>query len=126
MERNRTHPSSLLVPLALGAGLFFAARAAVRRGRWMDMTGRVVLITGGSRGLGLLLAREFGLLGARVAICARDLDELDRAVTDLTSYGVEVLAQRCDLLCEEQVKRAVECVTSYFGRIDVLVRTNHE
>jgi len=64
----------------------------------MDMTGRVVLITGGSRGLGLLLARQFGRLGARVAICARDMDELDRAVTDLTAHGVEVLAKRCDLL----------------------------
>jgi NAD(P)-dependent dehydrogenase (short-subunit alcohol dehydrogenase family) len=87
----------------------------------MDMTGRVVLITGGSRGLGLLLAREFGRLGARVAICARDLDELDRAVTDLTAHGVEVFAERCDLLSEEQVKRTVACVTDYFGRIDVLV-----
>src|SRR3954469_18795375 len=110
--------SSLLIPLALGAGFFFAGRAAVRRRRWMDMIGRVVLITGGSRGLGLLLARQFGRLGARVAICARDMDELDRAVTDLTAHGIEVLAQHCDLLSEEQVKRTVECVTNYFGRID--------
>ena len=122
MERDRTGPfSALLVPLAIGAGLFLAARAAVRRSRWMDLTGRVVLITGGSRGLGLLLAREFGRRGAKVAICARDLAELDRAVEDLTGRGVEVLARRCDLLSEEQVKRTIECVTSYFGRIDVLV-----
>src|SRR4051812_26108126 len=121
MERIRTNRSPLLVPLAVGAGFFFAARAAVRRRRWMDMTGRVVLITGGSRGLGLLLARQFGRLGARVAICARDMDELDRAVTDLTAHGVEVLAKRCDLLAEEEVRRTVECVTDYFGRIDVLV-----
>src|SRR4051812_39857815 len=122
MERdyNRAH-SSLIVPLAIGAGVFFAARSAGRRRRWMEMKGRVVLITGGSRGLGLLLAREFGLLGAKVAICARDMDELDRAVTDLTSYGIEVLAKQCDLLSEEQVKQTVECVTDYFGRIDVLV-----
>src|SRR3712207_89651 len=98
MDRDRTNRPSFLVPLAVGAGVFFAARAAVRRSRWMDLNDRVVLITGGSRGFGLLLAREFGSRGARVAICARDLDELDRAVEDLTGRGVELFAQRCDLL----------------------------
>jgi NAD(P)-dependent dehydrogenase (short-subunit alcohol dehydrogenase family) len=101
--------------------LYFAARAAVGRRRSMEMAGRVVFVTGGSRGFGLLLAREFASLGARVAICARDLDELDRAVTDLAGWGVDVFATRCDLLCEEEVRKAVDDVTAHFGRIDVLV-----
>src|SRR5215207_5962336 len=123
MDRDRAdrRRSSLLLPLALGAGAFLAARAAVRRSRWMEMDGRVVFITGGSRGFGLLMAREFGALGAKVAICARDVDELDRAVTDLVGRGIEVFAQRCDLLAEADVRRAVADVMTHYGRIDVLV-----
>jgi hypothetical protein len=71
-----------------GVGLCLAARSLVRRSRWMDLRGRAVLITGGSRGLGLLMAREFVQQGARVAICARDGEELDRAAADLTRRGV--------------------------------------
>ena len=62
----------------------------------MSFHGATVLITGGSRGLGLLLARELGAQGARVAICARDADELDRAAADLEARGIAVLALRGD------------------------------
>ncbi|MFW6079060.1 MAG: SDR family NAD(P)-dependent oxidoreductase, partial [Gemmatimonadota bacterium] len=68
--------------LGFGAGALLAlaiGRNVLRRRHTTDLSGRSVLITGGSRGLGLLLAREFGRLGARVAICARDPLELDRA-----------------------------------------------
>jgi NAD(P)-dependent dehydrogenase (short-subunit alcohol dehydrogenase family) len=74
-----------------------AARAALTRARAMSFDGATVLITGGSRGLGLLLAREFGRKGARVAIAARDAAELDRAQGDLTARGITSLPLRCDV-----------------------------
>jgi len=69
----------LTVALAMGVGAFLGGRAMVRRMRRLELKDRVVLITGGSRGLGLLLAREFGERGARVAVCARNDAELERA-----------------------------------------------
>ena len=56
--------------LALGAALL---SHGLRKRRAMDFSGRTVLITGGSRGLGLLIARELGRLGARVVLVARDV-----------------------------------------------------
>src|SRR5690242_11163840 len=59
--------------------------------------GKTVLITGGSRGLGLVLARELASRGANIAICARDRDELQRAKEDLESNGAEVFDAICDM-----------------------------
>jgi NAD(P)-dependent dehydrogenase (short-subunit alcohol dehydrogenase family) len=83
--------------------------------------GRSVLITGGSRGLGLELARRFGAEGARVALVARDVDELDRAVGDLVEAGVPVIAIAADVADPEDVERVVSEVIAVFGSIDVLV-----
>ena len=55
-----------------------------------DFTGKVAFVTGGSRGLGLQLAREFAHAGCKIAICARDEDELARAAADLRSHDAEV------------------------------------
>ena len=66
----------------------------LRGRRAIDLQDRVVLITGGSRGLGLLMAREVGRLGARVVLVARDEAELQRAQQNLTSHGVAGTATR--------------------------------
>ncbi|MCU1307293.1 MAG: ketoacyl reductase [Acidobacteriaceae bacterium] len=95
-------------------------RKAVRQSRRMDFHGKVVLITGGSRGLGLVLAREFMREGAKVAICARDENELIRAQDELSRYG-NVLAIPCDITYTDEVAQLVEIVHDRFGRIDVLV-----
>jgi NAD(P)-dependent dehydrogenase (short-subunit alcohol dehydrogenase family) len=110
-----------LLLAAAGVGVFLAARSLVRRSRWMELRGKSVLVTGGSRGLGLLLAREFVQAGARVAICARDQDELDRATTDLTRRGGDVAAIACDVTDREQVEQTLRDVEAHFGGIDVLV-----
>ncbi|HEX2185607.1 MAG TPA: SDR family NAD(P)-dependent oxidoreductase, partial [Chloroflexota bacterium] len=73
-----------------GFGVGLAASAAVQGSPSTDLRGQVVLITGGSPGLGLLLAREFGREGCRLALCARDQDELARAEAALAPLGVEV------------------------------------
>lgn len=109
-----------LMLAAAGAGAL-VARALFRRSREYDLRGKTVLITGGSRGLGLVLAREFADEGASVAICARDPSELERARTDLAARGAKVLAFPCDVTDRAQVKELVEVVTDHFGGIDVLV-----
>src|SRR3712207_9420508 len=93
-----------LVLAAAGAAGLAVARALYRRSKEYDLKGKCVLITGGSRGLGLVLAREFAEEGARVAICARDPQELERAKKDLESRGAEVLAFPCDVKDRAQVR----------------------
>jgi short-subunit dehydrogenase len=87
----------------------------------MDLRGRAVLISGGSRGLGLVMAREFLARGSRVAICARDADELDRAREELTRRGSDVFTVVCDVTLRDEVDRMVRAVEDRFARIDVLV-----
>lgn len=86
-----------------------------------NFANKVVLITGGSRGLGLVLAREFAERGARIAICARDRDELQRAKEDLESRGAEVFDAICDVREQGEIETLVSDVRSRFGPIDVLV-----
>jgi NAD(P)-dependent dehydrogenase (short-subunit alcohol dehydrogenase family) len=105
----------------LGAGAFLAARALWRRQRAYDFRGKTVLITGGSRGLGLVLAREFAQEGAYLAICARGEDELHLAADDLVTRGARVLTVTCDVSDREQVDHLVRTVSNHYGRIDVLV-----
>src|SRR5918912_3173723 len=92
-----------LLLTAAAAGALFAARAMVRARRAYDVRGKTVLITGGSRGLGLVLARELAREGARIAICAREPEELERARADLVGRGAEVLAVPCDVTDRAQV-----------------------
>jgi NAD(P)-dependent dehydrogenase (short-subunit alcohol dehydrogenase family) len=96
------------------------AVSRLRRGRF-SFQGRVALVTGGSRGLGLVLARQICDEGGRVAILARDEDELGRAKNDLAAHGGEVLTIRCDLLERAQIQSAVQQTLDRFGKIDVLI-----
>lgn len=89
--------------------------------RSCSFAGKVVLITGGSRGLGLVLARQLCGEGARVALLARDLDELARAREELVRRSGEVLTISCDLLEREQIDAAVQEVVDRFGGLDVII-----
>jgi len=111
-----------LVWAAAGLGGLLLARALVRRVREFNFAGKSVLITGGSRGLGLVLARELVGRGARVAICARDREELERARIDLRGRGAgDVLAFPCDVTDRAQVQELVRLCQDRFGGIDVLI-----
>ncbi|HEV3469498.1 MAG TPA: SDR family NAD(P)-dependent oxidoreductase [Pyrinomonadaceae bacterium] len=110
-----------LVLAAAGAGALLAARSLLRRANEYDLRGKTALITGGSRGLGLVLARELAAEGTNVAVCARDRRELERAVADLSARGANAYAFPCDVTDRAQVREMVEVVTRHFGRIDVLV-----
>jgi len=87
-----------------GAAAFAAARRLAGR---MDLKGRTALITGGSRGLGLAIARELGRLGAHVTLAARDAVELDAARQDLQSRGIGVSVLVCDLSTRGEGTRIV-------------------
>jgi len=86
-----------------------------------DLTGRVALVTGGSRGLGLQIGEALGEMGARLAITARKQAELDEAAAHLKGQGVEVMTAACDLQDPHVPKPLVEQVLARFGRLDILV-----
>jgi gluconate 5-dehydrogenase len=87
----------------------------------MDLTGKVALVTGGSRGLGFQMAEALGELGARVALTARKPDELEAAVTRLAGQGIEAMAVPIDLGRRESIPSVVDAVGTRFGTVDVLV-----
>ncbi|HZS05747.1 MAG TPA: SDR family oxidoreductase [Blastocatellia bacterium] len=120
MKRSK---ASLLALAATGAGVYLAARAIGRGNRSYDLRGKIALIAGGSRGLGLVLGREFVRQGVRVAICARDAEELERASADLVRQGMPVVAVPCDVTKYDQVQEMVHTVRQHLGRIDILVNT---
>lgn len=116
--RNAPGTKALLWTAA-GAGLLLFARAQAVGG--YSYKGKVALITGGSRGLGLLLARHLAAQGARVAICARDEEDLQHAQQDLQSRGADVYTVACDLRDRADAERMVSDVIANFGVIDVLI-----
>ncbi len=92
------------------------------QGTLFDSTGRVVLVTGGSKGLGLAMARGFAEAGADVVISSRHQDELDRALVEITDgLDVKGLAIESDMTIREDVKRLAETAVSEMGRVDVLI-----
>jgi NAD(P)-dependent dehydrogenase (short-subunit alcohol dehydrogenase family) len=86
-----------------------------------DLTGRVALVTGGSRGLGLQIAEGLGEMGAKVAITARKHSELDEARTHLSGMGIESLAIACDLSDDAAIPAMVQKAIDGLGPIDILV-----
>ncbi len=105
----------------IGLSAVLALRAMVRWARAFDWRDKVVIITGGTRGLGLLLAEELGQRGACIAICGRDADALTAAERRLEHLTGKVLAHRADLGEREQAERFVARVVETFGRVDVLI-----
>lgn len=117
--------SSKLEKVALIAG---GAMLALQFGRWVvrerrrfDWQDKRVVVTGGSRGLGLVLARQLARAGARVAICARGTDSLARAADELRQFGREVIAHQCDVRQQEQVQEFISRVEEEWGGVDVLI-----
>src|SRR5437867_8294841 len=110
------------VLLLAGALLFVAWLVArsMRTARY-SLHDKVVLITGGSRGLGLVLARQICAQGGNVALIARDADELGRAEADLAQRGGAALTVQSDLLDAGQIQSAVRQIIDRFGKIDILI-----
>lgn len=86
-----------------------------------DLSGRVALVTGGSRGLGLQMAEALGELGARVAITARKTAELEEARAHLAKAGIDAHPFVADLGKTTTQEPLVEAVLAKLGRIDILI-----
>lgn len=104
------------------AGSYYAVRALRTAFRRQSLRGKIVLITGGSKGLGMILARDFALAGARVAICARSVDELEKARSWIhKEAAAAILAVPCDVSHRDEVERMIKHVQRVYGPIDILI-----
>lgn len=86
-----------------------------------DLTGKVAVVTGSHRGIGLAIAREMGLAGAHVVISSIDRDGCRTAVAALEADGTTAIAIPCDVGVDAELDRLVEETHKTFGRIDILV-----
>jgi len=111
----------ILKKMLLLGGMVYTAGQIIRARRTMQFSGRVAVITGGSRGLGLILARLLCDEGAKVALLARDESELQRAKVELQQNGAAVLTIACDVTDENAVRSAIERTAQHYGGIDILI-----
>src|SRR3954454_10280336 len=112
------------VRAALIGGAALAAASAMAKSRERkrdDIRGEVAIVTGASRGLGLLLARELARHGCPLVIGARDAAELERAADQLRAEGAEVTAVAGDVTDETVPHRLIEAATERYGRIDIVI-----
>jgi short-subunit dehydrogenase len=112
---------SLAATAATVASAAVAVAAYRRRRPGDDLSGEVALVTGSSRGLGLLIATELAGRGCRLLLCARDGAELERAAGRLRAAGAEVAAVACDVTREESAGQLVDAARERYGRLDILV-----
>jgi short-subunit dehydrogenase len=110
--------SELLFLLGIAAG---GAWALARRLGRVELRGKVAIVTGGSRGLGLVLARELGRRGMRVVVCARDEEELERARASLAAEGIDATALPVDVTDTDGMAGLVADVEENIGPVDLLV-----
>src|SRR5689334_8979671 len=110
---------------AVAAGALTVGATLISRGlraaRAIDFRGKSVLITGGSRGLGLVVARQLADAGARLTLAARNAAELARARDELSSRNASVSIQVCDIGQRDAAERLVHQVVEQMGALDVLI-----
>jgi NAD(P)-dependent dehydrogenase (short-subunit alcohol dehydrogenase family) len=111
-----------LIASAAGLGAAWLAMRLARARLAISFDDRVVVITGGSRGLGLEIARRLADEGAHLALLARDAGELDRARDELTGRGRGSVATfQCDVRRRSDVRAAVDAILDRFRRVDALI-----
>jgi NAD(P)-dependent dehydrogenase (short-subunit alcohol dehydrogenase family) len=88
---------------------------------WFDLTGKVAVVTGGSKGLGRTFAGALARAGANVAITSRTQTDLDQVAEELREHGRQVLSVRSDVTDEQSIRALVQQVMERFGQIDILV-----
>src|SRR5947208_63095 len=118
-----TSSKTPLVPLLTAVGFLGIETvfSRVQKANLRLFQDEIVLITGGSRGLGLILARLFLTEGATVIICARNDLELEKAKNQLKVFGKRIRTMRCDVSHRQEVEELVRNVVEKYGRLDVLV-----
>ncbi|MDO9125046.1 MAG: glucose 1-dehydrogenase [Deltaproteobacteria bacterium] len=86
-----------------------------------DLTGKVAMVTGSTRGLGETSAKALAKAGADIAVCGRNPQDLDRVSAEIQTMGRKSQGFELDVLSKEKVKKAVEQILNRFGRVDILV-----
>jgi 2-deoxy-D-gluconate 3-dehydrogenase len=87
----------------------------------LDLSGKVALVTGGSRGLGKAIAMAMAGKGADVVICGRKQENLDKAIADFRQTGLDVMARVANIGKSDQVKNLFQAIEKRFGKLDILV-----
>jgi short-subunit dehydrogenase len=122
---KRKRMTNYLLPIGItAAGI--GALLANRHLRRQSLAGRVALITAGSRGLGLELARKLAAQGCHLILVARKPEELSRAAEDLSTRGVRVHTIACDLTQKAEIARMIEEALQHFHRLDILINNAGE
>ena len=86
-----------------------------------DLTGKVALVTGGSRGLGLQLAQALGEAGAKIMLSSRKADDLEEAAADLQAAGIDARWIAADCAREEDIRKLADQTLERMGDVDILV-----
>lgn len=86
-----------------------------------SLKNKVAIITGGSRGLGLMMAKGFAEAGAKLVICSRNIEQCEESAEKIRGLGTECLALCCDIAEASDVERLVDDTLDHFGRVDILV-----
>ncbi|MEX0719779.1 MAG: SDR family oxidoreductase [Balneolaceae bacterium] len=113
--------SRIIRSAALATGFYLSAKAVVNAFNEISIVGKVVLITGGSRGLGLILARQLADEGAKVVICGRSEESLVQASEEFEFLGTDFLAIPCDITDKQQVKDMIRQIKNKLGNVDILI-----
>lgn len=106
---------------AAGLGVAFLASSIYKEVKKYKLEGKVVLITGGSSGLGLILAKQLAEKGAKLVICSRTSERNEKAKAELEQLGAEVLALTVDLSEPKAVAKMIKKTIAHFGQLDVLI-----
>ena len=114
---------ALWISLA-GAVAVMLSRQFMKKTQKYDFEGKVVLVTGGSNGLGLILARHLLKKGAKVVISGNDINELERARHELSKVDHEITAIPCDISNRPQVDKMMATIEKNFGQLDVLINND--
>jgi dehydrogenase/reductase SDR family protein 4 len=86
-----------------------------------DLSGKVALVTGATRGIGKSIAEELARAGAKVAICSRKAEACEQTRSELTAQGFEILAKPCNVSRKEELQALVDATAAKWGRLDIVV-----
>lgn len=85
------------------------------------MKNKVIIITGASSGIGKACAKKFGVMGAKVVLAARNINNLNEAATQLQKLNIDLLAVQCDVSKKEDCEKLINETVSKYGKVDVLI-----